>query len=74
MCTNDVKIKLLSTFCSSMYTAQLWYIASTDYMYVTIMCLDDYSDYPNTVVRQVCLRRDSLQTVWQSHATLYINS
>ena len=25
MCTNDVKIKLFSTFCSSMYTAQLWW-------------------------------------------------
>ena len=24
MCTNDVKIKLFSIFCSSMYTAQLW--------------------------------------------------
>ena len=25
MCTDDVKIKLFSTFCSSMYTAQLWW-------------------------------------------------
>ena len=49
------------------------YIASTDYMYVT-MCLDDYSDYPNTVVHRECLRRDWLLTVKQSYETLYINS
>ena len=44
------------------------------YMYVTIICLIDYSDYPNTVVHQVCLRRDGLLTVKQSYETLYINS
>ena len=27
-------------------------------MYVTIMSLDNYLDYPNTAVHQVCLRRD----------------
>ena len=57
MCIDDVKIKLFSTFCSSMYTIQLWWnhivYNTTYYMYVTIMCLDDFSDHPNTVVRQV---------------------
>ena len=50
------------------------YIASTYYMYVTKMCIVDYSDYPNTAVHQVCLRRDGLLTVKQSYETLYINS
>ena len=76
MSTNDVQIKLFSTFCSSMHAAQLWWNhnVSTDYMYVKITCLDDYSDYPNTVVRQVYMWRDSLQTVKQSYATLYKSS
>ena len=34
------------------------YIASTDYMYATIMCLDGYLDYPNTAALQLCLQRD----------------
>ena len=36
----------------------IMYIASTDYMYATIMCLDGYLDYPNTAALQLCLRRD----------------
>ena len=33
------------------------YIASTDYMYATIMCLDDYLDYPNTAALQLFAER-----------------
>ena len=59
MCSMDVKVKLFNTYCSPMYTAQLWW-NHTAYsfhrlMFVIIIFYDDCSDDHAIVVLLLCL-------------------
>ena len=62
MCTNDVKIKLFSTFCSSMYTAQLWWNHSVYSIHRLHVCYNNVFrrllGLPDTAALQLCLQRD----------------
>ena len=65
MCSMDVKVKLFNTYCSPMYTAQLWWnhtVAFIDLMFVITIFYDDCSDVHAIVVLLVY----SLSVVYQT--------
>ena len=69
MSTDDIIIKLLNTFGSSVYLFKLWY---PQIALFNNNASESYFDYWDTVL-QVCLQRHFFQTVKQSFKTLGIS-
>ena len=60
MCPDNVKVTLFRSYCSSLYTSQLWWKyrvnPSGNYMWRTIMLFVCFSGYRVIVVQAACLR------------------
>ena len=75
MCSDNVKVNIFRSYCSSLYTSQLWWkykVSSIRKLYVAYNNFVCFSGYPVIVVQAACLLYIMLRVALPLSGKLYL--